>query len=60
MKLPRFLSALLDCLVLPAPVALYAADAPAQKFNGYTYVKTVGAISEYTLDVNGLTVLLLP
>ena len=42
----------------PAP-AVSAAPAPA-KFDGFTYVRTVGAISEYTLDGNGLTVLLLP
>ena len=62
MKFSRFWSAFRAGLFLLAPVAaLRAADAPApQKFDGYTYVKTVGAISEYTLDVNGLTVLLLP
>ena len=40
-------------------LALRAADSPA-KVDGYTFVRTVGAISEYTLDSNGLTVLLLP
>ena len=60
MKLPRSWSAFLAGLLLLAPVALPAADAPAPKFDGYTYVKTVGAISEYTLDSNGLTVLVLP
>lgn len=60
MKLPRSLSAFLACLLLFAPAAaLRAADAPA-KFDGFTFVKTVGAISEYTLDSNGLSVLLLP
>jgi zinc protease len=60
MKLPRSWSTLLASLVLLAPAAaLRAAEAPA-KFDGFTYVKTVGAISEYTLDSNGLTVLLLP
>ncbi|MSU25413.1 MAG: insulinase family protein [Opitutus sp.] len=60
MKLPRSLSAFLACLFLLGPVAaLRAADAPA-KFDGYTFVKTVGAVSEYTLESNGLTVLLLP
>ncbi|HEY0947807.1 MAG TPA: pitrilysin family protein [Opitutaceae bacterium] len=34
----------------PAPVAV----------EGFTFVKTVGAISEYTLESNGLTVLLMP
>ncbi len=61
MKLPRSWFAFAACLVLLAPAAaLRAADAPAPKFDGFTYVKTVGAISEYTLDSNGLTVLLLP
>jgi zinc protease len=42
--------------------ALHAAEPAAApvKVEGYTFVKTVGAISEYTLDTNGLTVLLLP
>src|SRR3954471_6943456 len=31
-----------------------------QKVAGFTYVKTVGPISEYRLDANGLQVLLLP
>lgn len=35
------------------------AAAPA-KIDGYTFVRTVGGISEYTLDGNGLTVLLMP
>ncbi len=42
---------------------LRAADTPAAapvKVDGFSYVKTVGAISEYKLDANGLTVLLLP
>ena len=30
------------------------------KVPGFTYVKTVGDISEYTLEANGLTVLLMP
>jgi zinc protease len=37
-----------------------AADPAPVKVDGFSYVKTVGAISEYTLDSNGLTVLLLP
>jgi zinc protease len=43
--------------------ALRAADTPAAapaKIDGYTFVRTVGGISEYTLDGNGLTVLLMP
>lgn len=55
MKL-RLLPVLSVLLLLPA---LGAADAPA-KVDGFTFVKTVGAISEYTLDANGLQVLLLP
>jgi zinc protease len=42
---------------------LMAADtAPASpaKVDGFSFVKTVGAISEYKLDANGLQVLLLP
>jgi len=39
--------------VTPPP----AAPAPVP---GFTFVKTVGAVSEYTLDANGLQVLLLP
>lgn len=46
---------------LASAAALRAADAPAPvKVDGFSYVRTVGAISEYTLDSNGLTVLLLP
>jgi len=52
---------LLTALLLPA-VALRAGDAPAAPAPaaGFTFVKTVGSISEYTLDANGLQVLLLP
>jgi zinc protease len=39
--------------------ALRAAAAPV-KVAGFTFVKTVEAISEYTLDSNGLTVLVMP
>lgn len=60
MKLPRSWSAFLACLVLLAPAAaLRAADAPLS-VDGFTFVKTVGGISEYTLDSNGLQVLLMP
>jgi zinc protease len=34
--------------------------APPAKVDGFSFVKTVGSISEYTLDSNGLQVLLLP
>ncbi len=60
MKL-RLLPLLSALLVLPV---LRAADTPAAstpaKVPGFTYVKTVGAVSEFTLDANGLQVLLLP
>lgn len=57
MRLLRPLSAVL-CLLSSA--ALFAADAPPPAAEGYTYVKTLGGISEYTLDANGLQVLVLP
>jgi zinc protease len=60
MKFSRLWTACLLGLTALAPAALRAADAPAPKLDGFTYVKTVGAISEYTLDSNGLTMLLLP
>lgn len=34
--------------------------APPLNVEGYSFVKTVGSVSEYTLDSNGLTVLLMP
>ncbi|MBC7917289.1 MAG: insulinase family protein [Rhodoferax sp.] len=40
--------------------SLVTAHAAPVKADGYTYVKTVGAIDEYTLASNGLQVLLLP
>ena len=55
------LSLLLAALALGS--ALHAAQTPVPApaaFPGFTFVKTVGAISEYTLDANGLTVLLMP
>ena len=49
---------LLIYLVLCLPVAaMRAAPPPVQ---GFKYVKTVGNIDEYTLEANGLQVLLLP
>jgi zinc protease len=45
------------CLALAAE-AVAAAPGPATP--GYTLVKTLGGIEEYTLDSNGLTVLLVP
>ena len=43
--------------LLVSALALRAAPATVE---GFTYVKTVGGIDEYTLDANGLQVLLLP
>lgn len=57
MRLLRPLSVL--CL-LSTSLFLHAADAPPPPSPGYTYVKTLGGISEYTLDANGLQVLVLP
>lgn len=47
-------------LVLLAFVPLRAAPVEPVKFEGFTYVKTVGEISEYVLESNGLQVLLYP
>jgi len=33
---------------------------PPAKIDGFTYIKTVGSVQEYTLDANGLQVLVLP
>ena len=41
------------------PALAQAADAPVP-VPGFKYVRTVGTISEYTLESNGLTVLLMP
>ena len=46
-----------------SPSRLRAAEKPATapvKADGFSFVKTVGAISEYRLTANGLAVLLLP
>ncbi len=43
----------------PAATAATAAAPPATA-PGFKYVRTVGSISEYTLESNGLTVLLMP
>jgi zinc protease len=50
----------LFCLALLPAAFVHAADAPVTTSEGYTYVKTLGGISEYTLDANGLQVLVLP
>ncbi len=54
MKSPPFLLAALLAFVVPGFAA-----APVQ-VDGFTHVKTVGDIAEYTLDSNGLSVLLMP
>ena len=56
----RFLSRLLplvSCLLFSAACLLSSRAAAPE---GFTFVKKVGAISEYTLDANGLAVLLMP
>jgi len=47
------------CL-LASVLGLHAADTHPAAPEGFTYVKTLGGISEYTLDANGLQVLVLP
>ena len=58
------LKSLSACLVLaftaPFVSAAEPPPAPPLAVEGFTFVKTVGSISEYTLDSNGLQVLLLP
>src|SRR5687768_280515 len=48
------------CLLAAFCLSTGRAASPAAKVDGFTFVKTVGEISEYTLDSNGLQVLLLP
>lgn len=50
---------LVSSLCLLSSLALHAADTPPA-VAGFTPVKTLGGISEYTLDANGLQVLVLP
>lgn len=50
---------LLPLLLLLLARAAFAAG-PAVSAEGFTHVKTLGDISEYTLDSNGLQVLLMP
>jgi zinc protease len=50
----------LRALALAALVPLAAPAAAPVSAPGFTFVRTVGAISEYRLDANGLAVLLLP
>ncbi len=57
MHLRLRLSALVLCL---APFLTAAEPAPPVTAEGFTWVRTLRGISEYTLDQNGLQVLLLP
>ena len=63
---PRFVTLALASAALAlslSPSRLRAAEKPATapvKADGFSFVKTVGAISEYQLTANGLAVLLLP
>lgn len=56
--LPLLLTALFTSAVVHAANSPAATEPP--KVDGFTLVKTVGDISEYTLEANGLTVLLMP
>ena len=53
---------LLSAVLLALTAQLHAAETPSSpaQVDGFTHVKTVGDISEYTLDSNGLSVLLMP
>ncbi len=66
---PRFVTLALAAaaLAVSSPFAALRAAAPARPepaervtVDGFSFVKTVGAITEYKLDSNGLAVLLLP
>jgi zinc protease len=51
------------CLALASVAGaglVQASDTPPVSAPGFKYVRTVGTISEYTLEANGLTVLLMP
>ena len=54
-----FVALTLACTALFASAA-EPPPAPPVDVEGFSFVKTVGSISEYTLDANGLQVLLLP
>ena len=56
MKIPH----LILFVFLAFPGITLAAAAPPATVPGFTFVKTVGSISEYRLESNGLQVLLLP
>lgn len=55
----RFTFLLLAAALCTAGLTAETPAAP-RPFDGFTPVKTVGAITEYTLDANGLQVLLMP
>jgi zinc protease len=67
MKLPTLL-ALAACSAFTVsafsassePAESAASAAPPARVDGFSFVKTIDAISEYTLDANGLDVLLMP
>jgi zinc protease len=56
----RILAALLLATPLLASQPAWSAGPGAVDAAGFTYVRTVGSVSEYRLDSNGLTVLLMP
>src|SRR5262245_592303 len=55
MRYPFLVLSLLASLAVPQSRA-----APPATVDGFTYVRTLGGILEYTLDKNGLQVLMLP
>jgi len=59
LRLPALAFAACAAAALSAAAADPAPAAPV-KVDGFTFVKTVGAVSEYTLDANGLDVLIMP
>ena len=60
MKLKSLFAGLVLAFTAPFVSAAEPPPAPPLAVEGFTFVKTVGSISEYTLDSNGLQVLLLP
>ena len=57
----QFLAAtLLALTIASAPLRTEADDAKPASVPGFKYVRTVGSISEYTLESNGLRVLVMP
>ena len=51
---------LISCMTALIASTALAVDEPAVTVEGFTYVRTAGGIAEYTLDSNGLQVLMLP